>query len=101
MTDKHAGVGPVDHEVRQHLPVPTGTGMFDEWMQNPYTKVLMQSIDRDYVPRVDAEKLCTDAERYRWLRTAGAWESEIGMDVLSEQPELFDAAVDARIAGCW
>jgi len=32
-----------------------GTGLFDEWMQNPYTKVLMESMDRDYMPRVDAE----------------------------------------------
>lgn len=32
--------------------------------------------------------------RYRWLRKAGAWESEIGMGVLSEDPEKFDAAVD-------
>jgi hypothetical protein len=39
-----------------------------------------------------------DATRYRWLRTAGAWESECGMDELSEQPEKFDAAVDARMA---
>lgn len=38
-----------------------------------------------------------DAARYRWLRGAGAWESEIGMDVLSENPEAFDAAVDARM----
>lgn len=38
-----------------------------------------------------------DAERYRWLRTAGAWESEVGMGILSEEPEKFDAAVDAAM----
>jgi hypothetical protein len=36
-----------------------------------------------------------DAERYRWLRTAGAWESEIGLEILSKEPDKFDAAVDA------
>ena len=36
-----------------------------------------------------------DAERYRWLRTAGAWESEIGLEILSKEPYKFDAAVDA------
>jgi len=30
---------------------------FDRWMQNPYTKVLMNSMDLDYMPRVDAERL--------------------------------------------
>jgi hypothetical protein len=40
-----------------------------------------------------------DAERYRWLRGAGAWESEIGMELLSEDPDSFDAAVDAAMAG--
>ena len=43
----------------------------------------------------EAEK---DAERYRWLRTAGAWESEVAMDILSNAPEKFDAAVDFNIA---
>jgi len=40
------------------------------------------------------EELRKDAERYRWIRTAGAWESEIGMDILSEDPIKFDRAVD-------
>jgi len=31
--------------------------MFDEWMQNPYTKVLMQSMKDEYVPRVDLNML--------------------------------------------
>lgn len=44
--------------------------------------------------RENAE-LRKDAERYRWIRTAGAWESEIGMQILSENPEKFDLAVDA------
>ena len=35
-----------------------------------------------------------DAKRYRWLRTAGAWESETGLDILSEKPATFDEAVD-------
>lgn len=38
-----------------------------------------------------------DAERYRWVRTAGAFESESGLDVLSENPEKYDAAVDENI----
>ena len=36
-----------------------------------------------------------DARRYRWLRTAGAWESELGMDSMT--PEQFDARVDAEM----
>ena len=44
-------------------------------------------------PAADAK----DAERYRWLRTAGAWESEIGMNALSEEPAKFDAGVDAAM----
>jgi hypothetical protein len=49
--------------------------------------------------RLSAENdaLRADAERYRWLRTAGAWESEIGLDALSKSPEKFDAAIDAVI----
>lgn len=39
-----------------------------------------------------------DAERYRWVRTAGAFNSEIGLDMLSEKPELYDAEVDSSIA---
>lgn len=39
-----------------------------------------------------------DAERYRWLRTAGAWDSEVGLTILSENPKEFDAAVDERMA---
>ena len=48
--------------------------------------------------KAQAEANAKDAERYRWLRTAGAWESEIGIDVLSEEPAKFDAAVDAAMA---
>ena len=42
-------------------------------------------------------RLQKDVKRYRWLRKAGAWESEIGMDCLSAKPEEFDKAVDAAI----
>jgi len=41
--------------------------------------------------------MAMDAFRYRWLREAGAWESEIGMDELSKDPKAFDAAVDRAI----
>lgn len=53
----------------------------------------------DFCRQLERELAATqkDAARYRWLRGAGAWESEIGMDVLSENPEAFDAAVDARM----
>jgi hypothetical protein len=37
-----------------------------------------------------------DAERYRWLREHGAWESEAFLNGTS--PAEFDAALDARIA---
>lgn len=43
----------------------------------------------------DLNAVWADARRYRWLRTAGAWESEIGMDSMT--PEQFDARVDAEI----
>jgi hypothetical protein len=39
-----------------------------------------------------------NAERYRWLRTAGAWESEAGLNALAEDPAAFDRAVDAAMA---
>jgi hypothetical protein len=45
----------------------------------------------------ECAELRKDATRYRWIRAAGAWESEIGMDGLSENPSLFDAAVDAAM----
>lgn len=45
----------------------------------------------------EIDRLRKDAERYRWLRTAGAWESEIGMEELCQHPERFDAAVDAAM----
>lgn len=48
--------------------------------------------------REELEAIARDAARYRWLRRAGAWESEIGMDLLSEDPAKFDAAVDAAMA---
>lgn len=37
---------------------------------------------------------CRDALRYRWCRLNGAWESEIRMDELAENPENYDARVD-------
>jgi hypothetical protein len=43
---------------------------------------------------VPPDEIRKNVERYRWIRKAGAWESEIGMDALSEDPEKFDAAVD-------
>jgi len=39
------------------------------------------------------------ASKNRWIRSAGAWESEIGMSILSESPDKFDAAVDAAMKG--
>ena len=50
-----------------------------------------------YVPAARLEAALRDAERYRWLRTAGAWDSEIGLNILSERPDDFDAAVDAAM----
>ena len=47
--------------------------------------------------RSELERYKKDAERYRWVRTAGAFNSEIGLDMLSEKPELYDAEVDAAI----
>lgn len=44
----------------------------------------------------EIEGLRLKAERYDWLREAGAWESEIGMDSLT--PEEFDARVDYNVA---
>ena len=46
----------------------------------------------------ERDALSVDAERYRWLRTAGAWESEVCLTILSEDPAEFDAAVDRRMA---
>ena len=48
--------------------------------------------------RAALESYKKDAERYRWVRTAGAFNSEIGLDMLSEKPELYDAEVDSSIA---
>ena len=42
----------------------------------------------------ERDALRVDAERYRWLRAAGAWESEVCLTILSEDPAEFDAAVD-------
>ena len=36
--------------------------------------------------------LIVDADRYRWLRKAGAWESERAISDMT--PQEFDAAVD-------
>lgn len=41
------------------------------------------------------EALAKDAARYRWVRTAGAWDSEIGLN--SKTPEQYDAEVDAAM----
>lgn len=42
----------------------------------------------------ECEALRIDAERYRWVRKAGAFDSEIGLGILSEKPEKYDAMVD-------
>ena len=39
-------------------------------------------------------ELSKDAARYRCLRSAGAWQSELRMDELSKDPDKFDAEVD-------
>lgn len=44
----------------------------------------------------EIEGLRKKAERYDWLREAGAWESEILLD--SFAPEEFDSRVDAYMA---
>lgn len=41
-----------------------------------------------------AEYFEKDAARYRWVRTAGAFDSEIGLNILSDTPEKYDAKVD-------
>ena len=38
-----------------------------------------------------------DAARYRWVRTRGAWDSEIALGILSEDPAKYDAAIDAEL----
>lgn len=38
-----------------------------------------------------------DQARYQWVRQAGAWDSEVGLNIMSENPCEFDAAVDAAI----
>jgi hypothetical protein len=48
--------------------------------------------------REHLERARVNERRYLWLRTAGAWESEIGMDELSKHPEKFDAAIDQALA---
>lgn len=40
--------------------------------------------------------LRADAERYRWIRQRGAWETEAFLNGLS--PEQYDAAIDAAMA---
>ena len=67
-----------------------------EMFGNPMYEKLELSGQSIYDLIASAQK---DAERYRWLRTAGAWESEIGMDELSKTPEKFDAAVDKAMEG--
>lgn len=49
------------------------------------------------VPAEELRLIYTDAMRYRWLRTAGAWESEIRQNELSEDPMDFDLAVDIQM----
>ena len=79
-------------------PDGDGGSSFDEWWSVTDGKHKFRAEYQD-----DAELLAAalngrkDAERYRWLRTAGAWESEIGMDLLSEDPLKFDAEVDANM----
>jgi hypothetical protein len=41
------------------VSVPDGSSMFDKWMQNPYTKVLMQSMDPHYVAAIEHQKVRT------------------------------------------
>ena len=43
---------------------------FDEWLQNPYTKGLMASQDRDYVSRHDFEMLKKEAALYEQVDVA-------------------------------
>ena len=57
----------------------------------------MTDMNEDNINENAADRLELDASRYRWLRQAGAWESEIGMDLLSVHPALFDAAVDNQM----
>jgi hypothetical protein len=67
----------------------------------PIHTVMTEGALRVAVSALVAERdaLQTDAERYRWIRTAGAWESELTLDALSDDPEKFDAAVDASKEG--
>ena len=76
--------------------------MFDEWQANPYTKVLQESIARDYIPISDVESMRKDAERYRHARAHGwpmsgpqciAWTHD-GRMVVGDTPE---AALDAAM----
>lgn len=64
---------------------------------NAFELVEVYNLMLEHARQLEREnaELRKDAERYRWIRTAGAWESEIGMQILSESPEKFDAAVDA------
>jgi len=72
----------------------------DAWKQLSVTAIAAENLSvAEYVKELESRAAAAekDAQRYRWLRTAGAWESEIGMDILCEKPESFDAAIDAAI----
>lgn len=59
----------------------------------------LEPMKRALKAEAEVAALKQDAARYRWLRTAGAWESEIGLDMLCVYPSAFDAAVDAEMTG--
>jgi hypothetical protein len=81
---------------------------FDRWTQNPYTKVLMDSIKNDYMSRSDAEALiraaspvaadtqgdAKDAARYRWLREHTV---ATGLSRWMGSHQFLDAAIDAAL----
>jgi hypothetical protein len=76
---------------------PSGAEVFSGW-GNPHPTLNSEPLyDQAAIDAAVAEAtlaLEKDALRYRWIRCAGAWESEIGLDFLSEDPTRFDAAVD-------
>lgn len=61
-------------------------------------KLLTRAYEDIEALRRENAELRKDAERYQWVRKAGAFDSQIGLDLLSENPEKYDAAVDASIA---
>ena len=90
MTEREAWTDSVD--TKAALEVATRISRND-WYDSPNRIDLeAAAMLRSLVAERDA--LSVDAERYRWLRTAGAWESEVGLTMLSEDTAEFDAAVD-------